>query len=103
MIGAHLSHALHFLTHESKIGGPIAIIGAVIGFFVVNAPLTVKTAPCMTNQDGSQYCFGTAFNPEGLTAHLGGAVIGGAIGVGVVLLLVALFGIPKDKLGISDE
>ena len=99
-VGAHIYHALHFLTHEWKAGGILAVVGMVAGFFLIGSSMTTP-ADCQMLATG-EYCFGTAIDPEGLLSHLGGAVVGGLVGTGLALLLASLLGVSKDTLGIDE-
>jgi len=101
-MGTHIYHALHFMTHEWKAGGVLAVVGMIAGFFLVAAPMSTKT-DCHLSITGSEYCYGTMISLEGIVAHLGGAAVGGLVGAGLALLLASVFGVSKDTLGISDE
>lgn len=101
-MGTHIYHALHFLTHEWKVGGVLAVVGMVAGFLLIGEPMSTKT-DCHASLTGGEYCYGTMINLEGVVSHLGGAVVGGIVGTVLALLLASVFGVSKDTLGISDE
>jgi hypothetical protein len=95
----HVPHLVHWLVEETKYGGFLAVIGGVIGWFLVNQPLMVDAEICKFS---SGPCTQQVFEPEHLAANLGGAALFALLGVGVARLLMST-GTSKDSLGVSED
>ena len=103
----HAAHIVHWLFHETKIGGWVAGAGIVVAgllAFLGNSPMRYPE-DCA----GGQRQIGIVrlecqkeLDPEALVGDLVFTAMGGGIGIGIAYMAVAL-GVDKRKLGIRDD
>ena len=107
---SHVPHILHWMFHETKLGGGVAIAGIVIAAFIafnVN-PVMQPSPACVALQ--SDVPSSPLVRPscpqvlaeEALLANLFLCLCGGALGVGIAAILVDR-GVDRSTLGITED
>lgn len=96
---------VQIVTFQWKAGGWLALAFAAIGGFIQYLRVDLYECPIGYSTDlaGRQVCStGELFDVGALGTIFGATIIGGCIGVGIALILLAL-GVRHDTLGIDPD
>jgi len=100
-----LKEVVEIVTFQWKAGGWLAVACAVIGGFIQWQRESIHECPggYSTDPFGEQSCSTAEIISElAVGTILGAVVLGGCIGVGIALILLAL-GVRHDRLGVDSD